>query len=32
MIPLGVCVLPAFMVVSVVPVVLAVLGQTSELG
>jgi tight adherence protein B len=29
MIPLGVCVLPAFMVLSVVPLLLAVLGQTS---
>jgi tight adherence protein B len=29
MIPLGVCVLPAFMVVSVVPLLIAVLGQAS---
>ena len=29
MIPLGVCVLPAFMILSVVPLLLAVLGQTS---
>jgi tight adherence protein B len=29
MIPLGVCVLPAFMVLSVVPLLLAVIGQTS---
>jgi tight adherence protein B len=29
MVPLGVCVLPAFMVLSVVPLLLAVLGQTS---
>jgi tight adherence protein B len=29
MIPLGVCVLPAFMVLSVVPLLLAVLGQTT---
>jgi tight adherence protein B len=32
MIPLGVCVLPAFMVLSVAPLLLAVLRQTSVLG
>jgi tight adherence protein B len=32
MIPLGVCVLPAFMVLSVIPLLLAVLGQTSLSG
>jgi tight adherence protein B len=32
MIPLGVCVLPAFLILSVVPLLLAVLGQTSLAG
>ena len=31
MIPLGVCVLPAFLVLSVVPLLIAVLGQTRVL-
>jgi hypothetical protein len=32
MVPLGVCILPAFMVLSVVPLLLAVLGQTRVLS